>query len=1022
MGLVNLSPDIEELWNEWQIRSLMLIGVLLQIILTILGERRKYTVGLGDFLWLAYLSADSVAIFSLGILARSVANSTNPNLIPVFWAPILLVHIGGPGTISAYSMHELDKLLINHLLQLVTRVGVVGYVLFRLRENAFILVAIPIFISGMIKYGERIWVLKRNKESNNLSQQPSAKKACIQIEDTFPFTESLREVRYLHEARLLFNTSKMLFQNLDLVNFDQEITYDLVSEKKAEEAFQLTEIELGLKKPKRWSRLMGQHNLISALSKKPVNKLRKKYFPGTWNIHSRVDVDKDLKELIFKQVKYKRSRYDPDTNDFPVLLKLLEERGREALQSKDCIGKFGWSVDRVEFSHSLLTWHIATHVCYIDDSRKNGFAKDQNCAMSTSLSNYMLYLMVQCPNMLATELSGTRYTDTRIHLHRLLFIRNTHKEADKKLSMDKLDTLSFPKDQVKAFFYELLRRPSTMLGEIEEQQEEKSALLDGCMLAMSLQSSETQDGWPNEKKWEMISEVWVEMLMYAASHCGWKEHADALGRGGELLTHVCILMAHLGLSKQCPPEVSKQLAGQSKRLRDFTARIVSENEDFINLHLNHSITAKSNHSIILKEWDLFAVDFDALSDAVEVKHHPLYSGGGTEVIGSVNGLVFLRRSETNIAVYNLSTRECKKCYVAETEIPRRDLTTGYVYYGFGYDSYGDDYKVVRMAQFVREDGSGDGGGGGGGGFGCEYEVKVYRLKNDKWKKIEGLPIRLRLLSKPFFHILNRRGYGVFAGHALHWIVPQRRQLGIRDCVLGFDIRDDKFFELPQPDYENKGMNFQVDVGVLEGNLCVMCNYEHVCVDVWVMKEYGVKESWCMMFSVQGIKWISAFMFLRPLVYSKDGDKVLLEVNGEKLFWYDWKNKHAKVVRVRGGPSSFGSEMYVESLIRINDGDPIGWKKQQELDEEVEERKTDRNKSMLPTYAICCWDLNFEFGCQVNEKSYLMSVVSLRDDFLSVGFKLKLYSCSSYSILPRADTGVMIHSSLKTENGEKNPSY
>jgi len=36
---------------------------------------------------------------------------------------------------------------------------------------------------------------------------------------------------------------------------------------------------------------------------------------------------------------------------------------------------------------------------------------------------------------------------------------------------------------------------------------------------------------------------------------------------------------------------------------------------------------------------------------------------------------------------------------------------------------------------------------------------------------------------------------------------------------------------------------------------------------------------------------------------------------------------------------------VESLIRINDGDRIGWKKQQELDEEEEEekRKTDRNK-------------------------------------------------------------------------------
>jgi hypothetical protein len=551
------------------------------------------------------------------------------------------------------------------------------------------LVAIPIFISGMIKYGERIWVLKRSKESSNLSQQPSAKRPCIQIKDYLLMsrTESSSEVRYLHEARLLFKTSnKMLFQNRDLVNWDQEITNDLVSEKEAEDAFQLTEIELGLKydrlyskvatiswprfilrsvtflssifalvsfsimiksksvysendriisyvllsgvvclesysiighlfsdwamiwlsswgkkipnlyracclsllqyfsrKRKRWSRLMGQHNLISALSKKPVNKLRKKYFPGTWNIHSRVDVDKDLKELIFKQVKDKsRSRYDPDTSDdFPVLLKLLEERGCSVLRRKGCFRELGWSVDEAEFSHSLLTWHIATHVCYIDDSKKNGFANYQNCAMSRLLSNYMLYLLVQCPNMLAMELSGTRYTDTRIHLHRLLFIRNSHKENEKKskeISMDKLDTLSFPEAQVKAFFYELLRSPSTMLKEIRRQGEEKSALLDGCMLALSLQSLESLDGWANEKKWEMISEVWVEMLMYAASHSVWKEHADALARGGELLTHVCLLMAHLGLSKQCPPAISDELDARDKRLDDFLETVDSECE------------------------------------------------------------------------------------------------------------------------------------------------------------------------------------------------------------------------------------------------------------------------------------------------------------------------------------------------------------------------------------------------------------------------------------------------------------
>jgi hypothetical protein len=53
-----------------------------------------------------------------------------------------------------------------------------------------------------------------------------------------------------------------------------------------------------------------------------------------------------------------------------------------------------------------------------------------------------------------------------------------------------------------------------------------------------------------EKRREMIKEVWVEMVAYAAAHCPWKEHTHQLRRGGELLTHVSLLMLHLGLSEQ----------------------------------------------------------------------------------------------------------------------------------------------------------------------------------------------------------------------------------------------------------------------------------------------------------------------------------------------------------------------------------------------------------------------------------------------------------------------------------------
>jgi hypothetical protein len=48
----------------------------------------------------------------------------------------------------------------------------------------------------------------------------------------------------------------------------------------------------------------------------------------------------------------------------------------------------------------------------------------------------------------------------------------------------------------------------------------------------------------------MINEVWVEMLAHAAAHCPWKERTHQLRRDGELLTHVSLLMLHLGLNEQ----------------------------------------------------------------------------------------------------------------------------------------------------------------------------------------------------------------------------------------------------------------------------------------------------------------------------------------------------------------------------------------------------------------------------------------------------------------------------------------
>ena len=77
----------------------------------------------------------------------------------------------------------------------------------------------------------------------------------------------------------------------------------------------------------------------------------------------------------------------------------------------------------------------------------------------------------------------------------------------------------------------------------------KSVLSEACRLAKSLQSLETEEEWNCEKKWELMSHVWVEMLCYAACHCPWNGHAKELTNGGELLTHVWFLMAHFGITE-----------------------------------------------------------------------------------------------------------------------------------------------------------------------------------------------------------------------------------------------------------------------------------------------------------------------------------------------------------------------------------------------------------------------------------------------------------------------------------------
>lgn len=240
--------------SRWQIEALTLLSLLLQVILIVLGSKRKVTASswISGLVWCAYLSADTVATVALGILARApgeeYCNAPNPNQsLQAFWAPFFLLHLGGPDTITAYSLED-NELWLRHLLYLILEVGVAIYVFFSSwgstdsSHATLSFIAIPVYIAGIINYGERSWVLwssstkrlKRFLVSIVFSDARSGE--VVNINDDF-----LNDIN-----DLLFSRLKALFSGFMLPLEEGRKCYDVICMLKSSVAFKLIEFELGL--------------------------------------------------------------------------------------------------------------------------------------------------------------------------------------------------------------------------------------------------------------------------------------------------------------------------------------------------------------------------------------------------------------------------------------------------------------------------------------------------------------------------------------------------------------------------------------------------------------------------------------------------------------------------------------------------------------------------------------------------------------------------------------------------------
>ncbi|XP_059311791.1 F-box/kelch-repeat protein At3g23880-like, partial [Lycium ferocissimum] len=252
------------------------------------------------------------------------------------------------------------------------------------------------------------------------------------------------------------------------------------------------------------------------------------------------------------------------------------------------------------------------------------------------------------------------------------------------------------------------------------------------------------------------------------------------------------------------------------------------------------------------------------------------------VVGSVNGLICLVIGEKDFFLWNPSIRKFKK-------LP--DLRYGYIMCGFGYDELHDDYKVVAVFWHCLSY----------NGSHC-FVVKIYSLKSDSWRSTEEC-----------WSAVPTTGWGTLVNGKLHWTTSTTHfSVYNPKDVICFNLADEKWGKVEQPCNGEGDIDYILSLGVLAGDLALFCNYPKTHADVWVMKEYGVKESWMKVITINYRDDPAWYLFRPPFCMSKKGE-ILFEF-GSSFLVYNPKDDSIRRPQITNCDAFDEAIIYIESLV------------------------------------------------------------------------------------------------------------
>ncbi|XP_044464781.1 uncharacterized protein LOC123195197 [Mangifera indica] len=543
----------KKLWDIYGIRSLLLLSLGAQAILTIFGNRRRYRLRYLTrfFLWLSYLTASPVVTLALGKLLRMYPGALDEKgdqlehivsfyqyLYYADWlTPFLLLQIGSPNVIS-YSVED-NKLKFRQLIGLTTQVAISLWIFSKSLRYWTAIFSVLLYVAGIVKLAERLRALWSISITENVVIASFAKND-IRTEETS--LESSSFSNYSHDLFLLvkayqrFDRLKPYLENWLGHPSSVYLSSMSVEDCPPKDVFRITEFELsfmydvlytkasiGYSNKSLWGRIIFFLALALLLVILTIF-----WFVGS----DSPDVD-GIILLLFLLGATVLEIYEMKEflfSDWVVLQ--MRKQNRSTFISR-FISRIAPKIPRKNhrWSHCIDQFNLLSYCLYEDTTKLGGLIR-RIFKVKGYYKEYMKYC-VKKHNPVPEELK-------KLILEQILEGACAQVDEFFKAKQSKDEATFCGKLLVETYFQGI---PNNNVFTSDW-----NVLLQVQKLAKILQE--------RDDKWSIISSVWVEMLFYTAINCPWTLHAEQLRKGGELLTHIWLLLEH---EKDQPHDLSLEL-------------------------------------------------------------------------------------------------------------------------------------------------------------------------------------------------------------------------------------------------------------------------------------------------------------------------------------------------------------------------------------------------------------------------------------------------------------------------------